>query len=52
MTEMNGYAMPCLADEHGTPFISFSDLSAWCGECGAIYPGNFIIEPDTPPPFE
>ncbi|MEV0200809.1 hypothetical protein [Nonomuraea sp. NPDC050691] len=52
MTEMNGYAIPCLPDEHGSPFTSLGGLAARCGECGAIYPGSFIIEPDTPPPFE
>lgn len=52
VTEMNGFVMPCLPDERGSLLTYLGDLSARCGECGATYPGNFIIEPDAPPPFE
>jgi hypothetical protein len=52
VTEQNGYVMPCLPSEHGSPWTLLSELSARCGRCGATYPGRFIIEPGTPAPFE
>lgn len=52
VTEMNGYLMPCLPSEHGSPFTTMMELSARCAECSAAYPGNFVIDPDTPPPFD
>ncbi|MEU8076766.1 hypothetical protein AB0B31_15085 [Catellatospora citrea] len=27
------------------------ELVATCGACGAVYPGNFVIEPGAAPPF-
>ncbi|MFG1919728.1 hypothetical protein [Micromonospora sp. NPDC048898] len=52
VTEMNGHVMPCQPSEHGSPMTRLFELSARCAECAATYPGNFVIEPGTPPPFE
>ncbi|TQS13320.1 hypothetical protein [Microbispora hainanensis] len=49
---MNGYVLPCLPAEHGSVLTTALNLRAWCGECGVTYPGKFVIEPGTPPPFE
>ncbi|MEV0351598.1 hypothetical protein AB0H88_38000 [Nonomuraea sp. NPDC050680] len=49
---MNGYVMPCLPAEHGSLLTSLGGLSAQCGECGATYPGNFVIDPEAAAPFE
>jgi hypothetical protein len=43
--------MPCLPSEHGSAWTQLSEMSARCAECGAVYPGNFVIKPGTPPPF-
>ncbi|GAB3158469.1 hypothetical protein GCM10027258_69710 [Amycolatopsis stemonae] len=52
VTEQRGYSMPAIPDEHGSPWTRMNDLRARCGVCDATYPGNFVIAPGTPPPFE
>ncbi|MFG2071723.1 hypothetical protein [Nonomuraea maritima] len=51
MTEMNGYVVPCLPSEFGSLITALGDFSARCGDCGATYPGNFVLDPEAPPPF-
>lgn len=31
--------------------MAWPGLTARCAQCGRTYPGNFVIEPGTPPPF-
>jgi len=50
VTEANGYTMPCLPSEHGS-ILSIGLGPAQCRDCGATYPGNYVLAPDTPPPF-
>ncbi|GAB2565003.1 hypothetical protein [Kribbella endophytica] len=52
VTEQNGYLMPCLPAEHGSIWTRSSGLTASCSACSATYPGNFVLEPGTPPPFD
>jgi hypothetical protein len=52
VTEQYGYEMPCLPSEHGSVWTIYHKLRARCTACGAQYPGNFVIEPGTPPPFD
>ncbi|MDQ3790619.1 MAG: hypothetical protein M3422_25715 [Actinomycetota bacterium] len=52
MTEQNGYTMPALPSEHGSPWTVAAGLRARCTGCGATYPGHFVIKPGTPPPFD
>jgi hypothetical protein len=44
--------MPCLPSEHGSLWTLMSGLTARCAVCGATYPGNFVLQSGTPPPFE
>ena len=51
VTEQNGYTMPAVPSEHGSPRTRVNDLRARCEGCGATYPGNFSIPPGTSAPF-
>jgi hypothetical protein len=44
--------MPALPSEHGSPWTVAAGLRARCTGCGATYPGQFVIKPGTPPPFD
>jgi hypothetical protein len=35
----------------GSVWTVTHDLTAHCAECGATYPGQFVLAPGTPPPF-
>lgn len=50
-TVQNGYTMSAVPAVQGSVWTVTHDLTAHCAQCGATYPGQFVLAPGTPPPF-